>query len=100
VRASASYRDYDCTPTYSCDRNVLAEISLHRGYSMYGPIMARTYDETGQYGSSLTAEFRIPPCRFIPRYRSQAYTVVVNAVAPDGQQKRTWRTVYVRSCAR
>jgi hypothetical protein len=99
VRASAYYRDSDCTPSYSCDRNVLAEFTLHRGFSRYSPIMARAYDETGQYGLSLSAEFRLPSCRYIARYKSQTYTVVVNAVAPDGEERTSSRTVYVRSCA-
>jgi hypothetical protein len=34
----------------------------------------------------------------IERYRSQTYTVVMTAVAPDGQEKRSNRTVYQRSC--
>jgi hypothetical protein len=51
VTGYASYRDYDCTPSYDCDRNVLVELELRRGYSSYGPVMARLYGETGQYGS-------------------------------------------------
>jgi hypothetical protein len=100
VRGYASYRDYDCTPSYDCDRNVLVELELRRGYSSYGPVMARLYGETGQYGSYVRGSFRLPSCRFIPRYRSQSYTVTLTAVAPDGQEKTSRRTVTQRSCRR
>jgi hypothetical protein len=98
MRVSASYRDYDCSPSYECDRNVLVELELRRGYSSYGPVMARTYGETGQYGSTVRGSFRIPSCRFIPRYHTQNYTVTMTAVAPDGREKTSRRTVYQRSC--
>jgi hypothetical protein len=100
VRGYASYRDSDCTPSYQCDRNVLVEFELRRGYSSYSPLMTRAYDETGQYGSSVRASFRLPSCRFIARYRSQAFTIVMTAVAPDGTEKTSRRTVYQRSCRR
>jgi hypothetical protein len=100
VRVHASYRDYDCTPSYDCDRNVLVEVELRRGYTSYGPVMARLYGETGQYSSSVSGSFRLPSCRFIPRYRSQSYTVTLTAVAPDGQEKTSRRTVTQRSCRR
>jgi hypothetical protein len=98
VRGYASYRDYDCTPSYQCDRNVMVEFELRRGYSSYSPLVARDYDETGQYGSSVDARFQLPSCRFIQRYGSQAYTIVMTAVAPDGREKTSTRTVYQRSC--
>jgi hypothetical protein len=60
--------------------------------------MRRTYAETGQYGSSAKGSFQLPSCRFIERYRSQPYTIVMTAVAPDGQEKTSSRTVYQRSC--
>ena len=41
--------------------------------------------------------FKIP-CQVIPPGRSKTYTVVVEAVAPDGQEKTATRTIYVRSC--
>jgi hypothetical protein len=100
VRGYASHRDSDCTPSYQCDRNVLVEFELRRGYGAYSPLMARDYDETGQYGSSVQASFALPSCRFITRYRSQTYTIVMTAVAPDGQEKRSTRTVYQQSCRR
>jgi hypothetical protein len=62
--------------------------------------MARDYDETGQYGSSVQASFALPSCRFIPRYRSQTYTIVMTAEAPNGQEKQNTRTVYQQSCRR
>jgi len=99
VRVSASYRDYDCTPSYSCDRSVIVEVVLHRGYSTYSPIVARRVAETGQYGSSVSASFRLPNCRYIRKYSSQPYVVEVNAVAPDGTEKSTSRLVSLRSCA-
>lgn len=51
------------------------------------------------YGSSVSASFKLPNCRYIPKYRSQPYTVEVNAVAPDGTEKSTSRMVSLRSCA-
>jgi hypothetical protein len=98
VRGYASYSDYDCTPSYDCDRNVMVEFELRRGFSTYSPLMARAYDESGQYGTSVRASFQLPHCRMIERYRSQTYTVVMTAVAPDGQEKRSTRAVYQRSC--
>jgi hypothetical protein len=100
VSVYASYRDSDCTSSYYCDRNVLVELELRRGYSSYGPVMARLYDETGQYRSSVRGSFRLPSCRFIPRYRSQSYTVTMTAAAPDGREKTSRRTVTQRSCRR
>jgi hypothetical protein len=100
VRASASYQDYDCSPSYQCDRNVMVEFVVHRGYGTYSPVVGRAYDQTGQYGSSATARFRMPNCRYLKKYSSQPYTVEVNAAAPDGSEKQTTRTVYLRSCAR
>ncbi len=98
VRGYASYRDYDCMPSNDCDRNVMVEFELRRGFSAYSPLMARAYAETGQYGTSVQASFRLPHCRAIARYGSQTYTVVMTAFAPDGQEKRSTRTVYQRSC--
>lgn len=98
VRGSASFRDYDCTPSYQCDRDVVGEFKLVRGYSAYGPVIARAYDETGQYGSTLKASFRVQSCRYIAKYKSATYTVVLTAEAPNGDEKKATRTVYVRSC--
>src|SRR5262245_19917716 len=78
VTTNASYSNYSCTPSYSCDRNVLVEVVVHRGYSKYSPIMGRQYGQTGQYGSSVRMSFRLPSCRYIPRFRSQPYTVEIN----------------------
>ena len=100
VNTSARYSDYSCTPSYMCDRNVLVEVVLHRGYSKYSPIVGRQYGQTGQYGSSVRTSFRLPNCRYIPRFRSQSYTVEVNAVAPDGTERSTMRMVTQYSCAR
>lgn len=98
VRASAYYRDSGCTPSYQCDRDVLGEFKLVRGYSSYGPVVGRAVSETGQYGATLKAAFRLPSCRYIPRYKSVTYTVVLTAAAPNGDEKRATRAVYVRSC--
>jgi hypothetical protein len=100
VTTRASYADFSCTPSYACDKNVLVEVVLHRGYSKYSPIVGRQYGQTGQYGSSVRSSFRLPNCRYIPRFRSQAYTVEVNAVAPDGTERSTTRMVTQYSCAR
>jgi hypothetical protein len=32
---------------------------LRRGFSAYSPLMARAYDEIGQYGTSVRASFRL-----------------------------------------
>ena len=98
MNAYASYRDYGCSPSYQCDRNVLFKFELRRGYSSYSPLMARTYGQTGQYGSSARASFQVPSCRFLEPYRSQAYTIVMTAIAPNGQETTSSRTVYQRSC--
>jgi len=100
VNTFARYSDYSCTPSYLCDRNVLVEVVLHRGYSKYSPIVGRQYGQTGQYGSSVRNSFRLPNCRYIPRFHSQPYTVEVNAVAPDGTERSTTRTVTQFSCTR
>ena len=100
VTTRASYTDFSCTPSYACDKNVLVEVVLHRGYSKYSPIVGRQYGQTGQYGSSVRNSFRLPNCRYIPRFRSQPYTVEVNAVAPDGTERSTTRMVTQYSCAR
>jgi hypothetical protein len=100
VTTRASYTDFSCSPSYACDKNVLVEVVLHRGYSKYSPIVGRQYGQTGQYGSSVRSSFRLPNCRYIPRFRSQPYTVEINAVAPDGTERSTTRMVTQYSCAR
>jgi len=99
VRGSASYRDYNCSPSYACDRNVMVKFTLYRGYSTYSPIVGRAYGQTGQYGSTVSSTFQIPSCRVIPRYQSITYTVEMLAVAPNGQQKTARTSAYLRSCA-
>src|SRR5262245_53807531 len=66
VTTYARYSDYNCTPSYSCDKNVLVEVVLHRGHSTYSPIVGRQYGQTGQYGSSVRTSFRLPNCRYLP----------------------------------
>jgi hypothetical protein len=99
VRGYASYRNYSCSPSYRCDQNVMVQFTLHRGYSIYSPIVGRTYGQTGQYGSSVSATFTVPSCRWIPRYQSVTYTVEMRAFATDGQQKTAQTYAYLRSCA-
>jgi hypothetical protein len=98
IHGFASYRDYDCTPSYSCDRNVMTEFTVHRGYSTYSPIVGRAYDETGQYSSSISASFRLPSCRLIPKYSSITYAIEMVADAPDGSEKTATTYAYYRSC--
>jgi hypothetical protein len=98
VSGFASYRDSDCSPSYSCDRNVLVEFTIYRGLSTYSPVVSRAYDETGQYGSSVRASFRLPSCRLIPKYKSITYTVAMLAVSPNGTEKRATSYAYHRSC--
>jgi hypothetical protein len=95
----ANYRDYSCSPSYSCDRNVMVQFRVHRGYSIYSPIVGRAYAQTGQYGSSASATVGVPSCRMIPRYQSITYTIEMPAVAPNGQQKTAQTYAYLRSCA-
>ena len=96
--AYASFHDYDCSPSYQCDSNVLVEFTLHRGFGSYAPIAGRVQGETGQYGSSVRATFRLPSCRLIPRFQSVTYTVEVVAAAPNGDERTTNSYVYLRSC--
>lgn len=98
IRGYASYRDYDCSPSYNCDRNVMVEFTVYRGYSTYSPIVGRAYGETGQYGSSVSANLRLPSCRFVPKYQSITYTIEMDAVAPDGSEKTARTYAYLRSC--
>ena len=99
VRGSASYRDYNCSPSYTCDRNVMVKFTVYRGYSTYSPIVGRAYGQTGQYGSTVSSTFRLPSCQVIPRYQSITYTIEMLAVAPNGQQKTARTYAYLRSCA-
>jgi hypothetical protein len=96
--AYASFHDYDCSPSYSCDHNVIVEFTLHRGFGSYAPIVGRLQGETGQYGSTVRATFRLPSCRLLPKYQSVTYTVEVVAAAPDGQEKTATTYAYLRSC--
>ena len=82
----------------ACDRNVMVEFTVHRGYSIYSPILGRAYGETGQYGSSVSSTFRLPSCRLIQQYRSITYTIEMVAVAPNGQEKTARAYAYHRSC--
>jgi hypothetical protein len=99
VNGYASYRDYNCSYSYSCDRNVMVRFTVYRGYSTYGVIVARTYGQTGRYGSSVSSSFRIPTCRMVPRYQTVTYTIEMVAVAPNGQQRTSTTSAYLRSCA-
>ena len=99
VNGYASFRDYDCTPSYACDRNVLASFTVHRGLSRYSPRVASWTDQTGQYGTSMRHTFRVPRCGVIPRYQSVTYTIYMQAVAPNGQERSAQTYVYLRSCA-
>ena len=82
VNGYASFRDYDCSPSYACDRSVFASFTVHRGLSRYSPRVASWTDETGQYGTSLRQTVRVPRCSVIPRYRSITYTIYMRAIAP------------------
>ena len=99
VNGYASFRDYDCTPSYACDRNVFASFTVHRGLSRYSPRVASWTDETGQYGTSLRQTLRVPRCSLIPRYRTITYTIYMRAVAPNGEERSAQTYVYLRSCA-
>jgi hypothetical protein len=99
VRGYASYRDYSCSPSYTCDRNVMVKFIVHRGYSTYSPIVGTAYAQTGQYGTSVSSTFKLPSCRVLPRYQSITYTIEMFAVAPNGQQRAAQTSAYLRSCA-
>jgi len=98
VGGYASYRDYDCEPTYNCDRNVDVEFELRRGYGTYGLLIGRRYASTGQYGSSVYTSFRVPTCKQLQTGTTAVVTVVMTALAPDGEEKTSYRPVYLRSC--
>ena len=98
VSGYASFRDTDCYPSYQCDRDVFAEFELRRGYGSFAPLVGRASDTTGQYGSSLRASFRVPACRSIPKYKTVTYTLLMEAVAPNGDTKTDRRYIYARSC--
>jgi hypothetical protein len=70
-----------------------------RGLSRYSPRVASWTGETGQYGSSLRHTFRVPRCGLIARYRSVTYTIYMQAVAPNGEERSAQTYVNVRSCA-
>lgn len=98
VSGYASVLDTDCYPYYQCDRDVFAEFELRRGFGSFAPLVGRASDETGQYGSSLRASFRVPACRSIPKYKTVTYTLLMEAVAPNGATKTDRRYIYARSC--
>ena len=98
VTSSASFRDYQCYPSYQCDQNVIVQLELRNGFGSYGRLVGRTTGQTGQYGSSVYSTFRVPACRYIPRGRSVTYTVLMRAVAPNGQVKTDQSYVHARSC--
>jgi hypothetical protein len=98
VSGYASFRDYQCYPSYQCDQNVIVQTELRNGFGSFGRLVARTAGQTGQYGSSVSATFRVPACRYIPKWRTVTYTVLMTAVAPNGAVKTDQRYVYARSC--
>ena len=99
VSAYASFRDYDCEPSYQCERNVVADFELRSGIGSYGRLISRATAQTGQYGSSMYVNsFRVPSCRYIPRYHSVTYTILMEAVAPNGAVRTSTKYVYARSC--
>ena len=98
VSTYASFRDYQCYPSYQCDQNVIVQLELRNGFGSFGRLVGRTTGQTGQYGSSVRATFRVPACRYIPKGRSVTYTVLMRAVAPNGDVKTDQTYVYARSC--
>ena len=98
VSSYASFRDYQCYPSYQCDQNVIVQLELRNGFGSFGRLVARMTGETGQYGSSVRATFRVPACRYIPRGRTVTYTVLMRAAAPNGDVKTDHGYVYARSC--
>jgi hypothetical protein len=98
VSSYASFRDYECQPSYACDKNVMVQMELRNGFGSFGRLVARTAGQTGQYGSSVSTTFRVPACRYIPKGRTVTYTVLMSAVAPNGSVKTDQRYVYARSC--
>jgi len=90
------YRDTDCATRFQCDRDVVVEFTVHRGYRTYAPVMDRV--KTGQ-GSSADLSFRLPDCRSMKKSASWVYTLDVDAVAPDGSRRHATRTLSQHSCA-
>src|SRR5262245_27002793 len=97
VVAFASYHDWDCVD-YSCDRNVLAHFELHRGFGPYGPLITQGDAVFGAYSSSKYFTFSVVPCRLLPKYQSITYTVTMDAVAPDGEERSGQAYATIRSC--
>lgn len=98
VSGYGSFRDSDCEPSYDCDRNVYAEFELRSGFGSFGRLVARAAAQTGQYGTNMTVNFRVPSCRYIPRFQTVTYTILMAAVAPNGVVKTSQRYVTARSC--
>jgi hypothetical protein len=98
VSGYASFRDYQCYPSYDCDQNVIVQLELRNGFGSFGRLVGRMTGQTGQYGTSVHATFRVPACRYIPRGRSVTYTVLMRAVAPNGDVRTGQSYVYARSC--
>jgi hypothetical protein len=98
VSTYASFRDYQCYPSYQCDQNVIVQLELRNGVGSFGRLVGLTTGQTGQYGSSVRATFRVPACRYIPKGRTVTYTVLMRAVAPNGDVKTDQGYVYARSC--
>jgi hypothetical protein len=91
------FRDTDCMERFQCDRDVLVEFTLHRGYRTYVPVTERV--KVGQ-ASSADATFRLPDCRSMTKHASWVYTLEVDAVAPDGSRRHVARILSQHSCAR
>jgi hypothetical protein len=98
VSGYSRFSDSDCYPSYACDHNVDVTYELRRGFGRYGLLLGRTYASTGQYGSFTYARFRVPTCQQLIKGTMTTLTVVMDAVAPDGEEKVDYRTVYLRSC--
>jgi hypothetical protein len=43
VSGYASFHDYDCQPSYQCERNVFAELELRQGFGRYGAPGRQSY---------------------------------------------------------
>ena len=62
VSSYASFRDYQCYPSYDCGHNVIVQLELRNGFGSFGRLVGRATGQTGQYGSSVSATFRVPAC--------------------------------------
>lgn len=98
VTAHAFYNDPRCASSAACDRNVLGLFQVLRtGSGAYASVIDMRQAETGQGFSALAVWLNVP-CNTIPSGTRGSYQVNLEAIAPDGEDQSTTRTVSIASC--